>query len=68
MPSGSMDRPHRPRDNAPEHLTLLRERFAELGTSARRFLDSLLRDQRCAAVKTNGTRALQRICRSAFPG
>ncbi|TME25761.1 MAG: IS21 family transposase [Chloroflexi bacterium] len=42
----SVDRAHRPRDNAPEHLTLLRERFSELGTSARRFLDGVLRDQR----------------------
>jgi len=42
----SVDRAHRPRDDAPELLTLLRQRFAELGTSARRFLDGLLRDQR----------------------
>lgn len=37
---------HRPRDHSLEHLTLLRERFGELGVSARRFLDGLLRDQR----------------------
>jgi hypothetical protein len=42
----SVDRTHRPRDDAPELLTLLRERFTELGTSARRFLDGVLRDQR----------------------
>jgi transposase len=42
----SVDRAHHPRDNAPEHLTLLRERFTELGTSARRFLEGLVRDQR----------------------
>jgi len=42
----SVDRAHRPRDDAPELLTLLRQRFAELGTSARHFLDGLLRDQR----------------------
>jgi hypothetical protein len=41
-----VDPAHRPRANAAEHLTLLRERFSELGTSARRFLDGLLRDQR----------------------
>jgi hypothetical protein len=43
----SVDRAHRPQDNAAEQLTLLRERFNELGGSARRFLDGLLRDQRC---------------------
>ena len=43
----SVDRAHRPQDNAAEQLTLLRERFNELGASARRFLDGLLRDQRC---------------------
>jgi hypothetical protein len=37
---------HRPREHSLEHLTLLRERFGELGVSARRFLDGLLRDQR----------------------
>jgi transposase len=42
----SVDRAHRPRDHAAEHLTLLRERFTELGPSARRFLEGLLRDQR----------------------
>lgn len=41
-----VDKAHRPRDDAPEQLTLLRERFAELGPSGRRFLDGLLRDQR----------------------
>jgi len=42
----STDKAHRPRDDAQEQQTLLRERFTELGTSARRFLDGLLRDQR----------------------
>lgn len=42
----SEDKDHRPRDDSAEHLTLLRERFAELGPLARRFLDGLLRDQR----------------------
>jgi transposase len=42
----SIDKAHRPRDDAQEQQTLLRERFAELGTPARRFLDGLLRDQR----------------------
>ena len=45
-PQRSLDPAHRPRDSAPEMLTLLRERFAELGASAKRFLDGLLRDQR----------------------
>jgi hypothetical protein len=40
------DKSHRPRDDAQEQQTLLRERFAELGPAARRFLDGLLRDQR----------------------
>ena len=42
----STDKAHRPRDDAQEQQTLLRERFTELGPSARRFLDGLLRDQR----------------------
>ena len=42
----SVDKAHRPRDDSQEQLTLLRERFTELGPSARRFLDGLLRDQR----------------------
>lgn len=42
----SIDKAHRPRDDAQEQQTLLRERFTELGPSARRFLDGLLRDQR----------------------
>jgi hypothetical protein len=41
-----VDKAHRPRDDAQEQQTLLRERFAELGPPARRFLDGLLRDQR----------------------
>jgi transposase len=54
----SIDRAHRPRDNAPEHLTLLRERFTELGASARRFLDGLLRDQRCGKNQARRVLAL----------
>ena len=42
----SIDKAHRPRDDAQEQQTLLRERFTELGPNARRFLDGLLRDQR----------------------
>jgi transposase len=42
----SIDKAHRPRDDSQEQQTLLRERFSELGPSARRFLDGLLRDQR----------------------
>lgn len=42
----SIDKAHRPRDDAQEQQTLLRERFSELGPAARRFLDGLLRDQR----------------------
>jgi transposase len=41
----SEDRAHRPRDDAHEQETLLRERFAELGGVARRFLDGLLGDR-----------------------
>ena len=52
-----MDRPIGPRD-APEHLTLLRERFTELGVSARRFLDGLLRDQRCGKNQARRVLAL----------
>jgi transposase len=42
----SVDKAHRPRDDSQEQLTLLRERFSDLGPTARRFLDGLLRDQR----------------------
>jgi transposase len=42
----STDKTHRPRDDSQEQQTLLRERFTELGPSARCFLDGLLRDQR----------------------
>jgi transposase len=41
-----VDKAHRPRDDAQEQQTLLRERFSELGPTARRFLDGLLQDQR----------------------
>lgn len=54
----SVDRAHRPRDNAAEHLTFLRERFTELGTAARRFLDGLLRDQRCGKNQARRVLAL----------
>lgn len=42
---------HRPRDDSQEQQTILRERFTELGASARRFLDGLLRDQRCGKAQ-----------------
>jgi transposase len=42
----SVAKAHRPRDDAQEQQTLLRERFTELGPTARHFLDGLLRDQR----------------------
>lgn len=54
----SIDQAHRPRDSAPEQLTLLRERFTELGTPARRFLDGLLRDQRCGKNQARRVLAL----------
>jgi hypothetical protein len=41
----SEHRTQRPREDAREQETLLRERFAELGVVARRFLDGLLRDR-----------------------
>jgi transposase len=47
----SEDKAHRPRDDSAQHLTLLRERFAELGGVAGRFLDGLLRDQRCGKAQ-----------------
>jgi len=54
----SLDRAHRPYDNAAEQLTLLRERFGELGASARRFLDGLLREQRCGKNQARRVLAL----------
>jgi len=54
----SPDGAHQPRDNAPEQLTLLRERFSELGPPARRFLDGLLRDQRCGKNQARRVLAL----------
>ena len=41
----SEDRTRRPREDAHEQELLLRERFAELGALARRFLEGLLRDR-----------------------
>jgi transposase len=41
----SEDRARRPREDAREQELLLRERFAELGAVARRFLEGLLRDR-----------------------
>jgi transposase len=41
----SADSAQRPRDDGREQETLLRQRFAELGSVARRFLDGLLRDR-----------------------
>lgn len=54
----SEDKAHRPRDDSAEQLTLLRERFAELGPMARRFLDGLLRDQRCGKAQARKVLAL----------
>jgi hypothetical protein len=54
----SEDKAHRPRDDSAEHLTLLRERFAELGPIARRFLDGLLRDQRYGKAQARKVLAL----------
>lgn len=45
------ERNHRPRDDSRQDETLLRERFAELGPIARRFLEGLLRDQRCGKAQ-----------------
>jgi transposase len=42
----SEDKAHRPHADARQHEAQLRERFAELGESAPRFLDGLLREQR----------------------
>lgn len=53
-----VDKSHRPRDDAQEQQTLLRERFAELGPPARRFLDGLLRDQRCGKSQARRVLAL----------
>jgi len=47
----SIGKVHRPRDDSHEQQTLLRERFTELGPPARRFLDGLLRDQRCGKAQ-----------------
>jgi transposase len=47
----SANKAHRPRDDSAQHLLLLRERFAELGAVAGRFLDGLLRDQRCGKAQ-----------------
>lgn len=52
------DKSHRPRDDAQEQQMLLRERFAELGPQARRFLDGLLRDQRCGKSQARRVLAL----------
>src|SRR5262249_14199868 len=53
-----LDKGHRPRDDAQEQQTLLRERFNELGPAARRFLDGLLRDQRCGKAQARRVLAL----------
>lgn len=47
----SEDRAHRPHHDSGEPLLQLRERFAELGEGAVRFLDGLLRDQRCGKAQ-----------------
>ncbi len=54
----SEDKVHRPREDTGQDETLLRERFAELGPVARRFLDGLLRDQRCGKAQARKVLAL----------
>jgi hypothetical protein len=54
----SEDPTHRPREDTRQDETLLRERFAELGPTARRFLDGLLRDQRCGKAQARKVLAL----------
>jgi transposase len=54
----SIGKVHRPRDDSHEQQTLLRERFTELGPPARRFLDGLLRDQRCGKAQARRILAL----------
>jgi transposase len=54
----SDNKAHRPRDDSAQHLTLLRERFAELGPVAGRFLDGLLRDQRYGKAQARKVLAL----------
>jgi transposase len=54
----SEDPTHRPREDARQDEALLRERFAELGPTARRFLDGLLRDQRCGKAQARKVLAL----------
>jgi hypothetical protein len=54
----SDDKSQRPREDSQEQQTFLRERFAELGPVARRFLDGLLRDQRCGKSQARRVLAL----------
>jgi transposase len=54
----SADKNHQPRDDSQEQQTLLRERFTELGPSARQFLDALLRDQRYGKAQARRVLAL----------
>lgn len=54
----SADQNQRPRDDSQEQQTILRERFTELGASARRFLDGLLRDQRYGKAQARRVLAL----------
>jgi transposase len=54
----SVDRSHRPGDSVAAQLTLLRERFTELGAAAQRFLDGLLGDQRCGKKQARRVLAL----------
>jgi transposase len=58
----SADRDHRPRDEAHEQQTLLRERYTELGGPAPRFLDGLLRDQRYGKSQARRVLALLGTC------
>lgn len=54
----SEDPTHRPREDSRQDEALLRDRFAELGPVARRFLDGLLRDQRCGKAQARKVLAL----------
>jgi transposase len=54
----SADKAHHPREDSTQHLTLLRERYAELGPVAVRFLEGLLRDQRYGKAQARTVLAL----------
>jgi hypothetical protein len=54
----SEDKIHRPRDDSQEQEAILRERFTELGSTARCFFDGLLRDQRYGKCQARRVLAL----------